>query len=270
VTIAIGLIASDGILIATDREESDPYQKIDQGKVKGSYVDVPPYNSLIISGSRRGSYVDVITDHLIDWFRNDTPSDLSLCRDAIRSRNKQFYEEHVLPLALYSADDRPDYDLLISSKIGEEKGLWTTDALVLNPKIGYAAVGAGAITARTLLQKVYAFVPTISAINLAVYVIGEVKRQVPGCGLDTDVIYACHDYKPDKIVGEETREIEDALRGFDRILQRANFHRYIGSDLSLDPRTKPDDVKKQTETIESKFRELNDKRITHLNSRRQQ
>ena len=56
-------------------------------------------------------------------------------------------------------------------------------------------------------------------INLAVYVIGEVKRQVPGCGLDTDVLYACHGYKPDRVVGDETREIEDALRGFDRILQ---------------------------------------------------
>jgi hypothetical protein len=39
VTIAIGLLASDGILIATDREESDLYQKIDQGKVRGRYFD---------------------------------------------------------------------------------------------------------------------------------------------------------------------------------------------------------------------------------------
>jgi hypothetical protein len=95
-------------------------------------------------------------------------------------------------------------------------------------------------------------------------VIGEVKRFVKNCGLDTDVLYACDGHEPDVIVGDEIREIENALRGFNRILQRANFHHYIGSDLSLDPRTKPEEVNEQTERIGHLFRELNEKRIAQV------
>jgi hypothetical protein len=270
VTIAIGLLASDGILVATDREESDLYQKIDQGKVKARYLDVPPYNSLIIAGAGNGACVDALTAQLFEWFDIARPSNLALVPAEVRRQNKQFYKEHVLPLSQYGPEYRPDYWLLVAAKIGAEKGLWTSDGLVLNPNDGYAAVGVGRPTAKALLRKFYAYIPTISSINLAVYVIGEVKRFVTACGLDTDVLYACDGHEPDKVVGDEVREIENAVRGFNRILQRATFHRCIGSDLSLDPRTKPDEVDRQTERIQSLFRGLNEKRITQLSSRRHQ
>lgn len=262
-TIAIGLIASDGIVLAADREESDAYQKLDQGKLRGKSIDFPPYDTVVIAGAGSGAYIDAITLQALNWFARSLPVNISDVEKELAQQNKDFYTEHVLPLALYPSEERPDYSLLIGAKIGPTRVLWTTDALVMNPRDGYAAVGIGATTARALLQKFYAYVPTVSAINLAVYIIGEVKRLVQGCGLDTDVLYACAG-GPGKVVGDEVREIEDGLRGFGRVLERANFHRYIGSDLSNDPRTKADEVTKQTGKIESVFRGINERRSKTL------
>jgi hypothetical protein len=266
VTIAIGLLASDGILVATDREGSDLHQKLDQGKVKARFINSSPYDSLIISGAGNSACVDAMTEQLFDWFSTAKPSKLVMVATNVRSQNKEFYREHVLPFSQYPSEYRPDYSLLVASKIGDEKGLWVSDGLVLNSKEGFAAVGAGGPTARMLLHRFYAYIPTISSINLAVYVIGEVKQLVTGCGLDTDVLYACHGYEPGKVVRDEIREIENGLRGFGHVLERAAFHRYIGSDLSLDPRTKPDDVKRKTKRIENIFRRINKKRIKQFTS----
>jgi hypothetical protein len=166
VTIAIGLLASDGILVATDREESDLYQKTDQGKVKARCINAPPYDSLIIAGAGNGACVDSLTEQLFDWFSTAMPSDLASVATEVRRQNKKFYKEHVLPFSHYEPDYRPDYWLLVGSKIGNEKGLWTSDGLTLNPNAGHAAVGAGRPMARMLLRKFYAFTPTISSINL--------------------------------------------------------------------------------------------------------
>jgi hypothetical protein len=66
VTIAIGLVASDGILVATDREGSDLHQKLDQGKVKGRYVNASPYDALVILGAGSSACIDAMTEQLFD------------------------------------------------------------------------------------------------------------------------------------------------------------------------------------------------------------
>jgi 20S proteasome alpha/beta subunit len=269
VTIAIGLIASDGIVFAADREGSDPFQKIDQGKIKGRFVNHPPYNSIMLGGAGSGSHCDAISDGVLDWFsKAHHPLDMSVVETQVRTLNKEFYKEHVLPLSNYPSIERPDYELLIGCKMRNETSLWTSEYLVLNRRSAFAAIGSGKLTALSLLREVYAYIPVISAINLAVYVIGEVKRFVPGCGLETDVLYACNDCEPSKIVGDDAREIEDALRSFNRVLRRADLHRYIGSNLSLDPRTKPKVVESESEQILRRFKELNEKRLKQLDDQR--
>ena len=119
-------------------------------------------------------------------------------------------------------------------------------------------MGAGGPTAETLLRKFCAYVPLTHAISLAIYIVQEVKRLVPHCGLDTDVLYVRKDCEPGKLVGEEVREIENAFRRLDK-LECSHFHQYIGSDLTLDPRTKPPEVKKQTDDTIQFFRDLNEK-----------
>ena len=147
-------------------------------------------------------YIDGATSRLLDWFASDRPTNLNQVALDVARQNKEFYVEHVLPLALYPSEERPDYSLLLGAQIGAQRALWTTDALVMNPKDGYAAVGVGAIAANTLLRKFYAYVPTVSAISLAVYVVGEVKRLVQNCGLDTDVLYVSAKGGPGKVVGD--------------------------------------------------------------------
>src|SRR3989442_91338 len=205
VTIAIGLLASDGIVLAADREEGDLYQKIDQGKIRARYQDAAPYNTMMVGGAGSGAYADAFSEEVLQWFSKTHPFDTESIETALRTLNKTFYKEHVIPLGTYPAQERPDYALLAVCKTSEGSGLWTSDHLVLNRKYPYAAIGSGALTARALLNELYAYVPVISAINLAVYVIGEVKRFVPGCGLDTDVLFASADSPPVKIVGDDLR-----------------------------------------------------------------
>ena len=268
VTIAIGLLASDGIVLAADREEGDLYQKIDQGKIRARYQDAAPYNTMMVGGAGSGAYADAFSEEVLQWFSKTHPFDTESIETALRTLNKTFYKEHVIPLGTYPAQERPDYALLAVCKTSEGSGLWTSDHLVLNRKYPYAAIGSGALTARALLNELYAYVPVISAINLAVYVIGEVKRFVPGCGLDTDVLFASADSPPVKIVGDDVREIEDALRVFNKLLRRADFHHHIGSDLSQDPRTKPDKVARGKERILNQFEQINQTTITRLASRK--
>ena len=264
-TIAIGLLASDGILIATDREASDSVRKVDEGKVRGCCVSSPPYDSLFIAGAGHGDYIDAVTDKLLGAFPNGPMSSVSELMVRLANQNRDFYRENVLPLSRYPSEERPDYSLLIAAKLNNDLALWSSSFLVLNQitHAAYGAIGAGAMTAKTLLRKFYAYTPLVNTIVLSIYIVQEVKRLVPYCGLDTDILYVQKNREPAKLVGDEVREIENAFRRFDKV-ERAHFHQSIGSDLTFDPRTKTQDVAQQKESYQKFFRELNERLTKRL------
>ena len=67
-TICIGILASDGIVIAADREEGDGYVKTDQGKISTATRLIFPVGSIAVTGSGWGSYLDEVAERLRDKF----------------------------------------------------------------------------------------------------------------------------------------------------------------------------------------------------------
>ena len=57
-TIAVGILASDGVVIAADREEGDGYLKTDTGKVSQTFKGTAPIGSIAITGAGTGPYLD--------------------------------------------------------------------------------------------------------------------------------------------------------------------------------------------------------------------
>ena len=60
----IGLLASDGIVIAADREEGDGYLKNDTGKIATSYKGLEPIGVMAVTGAGTGLYIDEVSDIL--------------------------------------------------------------------------------------------------------------------------------------------------------------------------------------------------------------
>jgi 20S proteasome alpha/beta subunit len=239
-TIALGVRATNGIVVAADRQETVGYQKNDAGKITAT-SRLNPSGTLIVTGAGTGTYLDAIAQRLQAWFGDDkvtrTPAEIG---EVINDLNRKFYAETVLPFATYAEQERPDYSLLIGCDVPAGPPVFfTTEKLSLKGTTDYDAVGVGAATAKALLSKFYVRLPVAMAINLVAFVMYEVKASIEGCGLGTDILYTSGHvmtYLPD----EEVREMEDAFRDYHRS-ERENLHHCIASDLSHDARPLAED-----------------------------
>jgi hypothetical protein len=117
-TIAIGILASDGVVIAADREEGDSYLKNDTGKIAQAFKGTLPIGSIAITGSGSGPCLDEVAKLIMADFCDDTVGTEATLEAGIRKTHRKYYEEVALPFA---RGDRPDYDLLIGC-YGEQLG----------------------------------------------------------------------------------------------------------------------------------------------------
>lgn len=202
-TIALGMLAQGGIVIAADREQSDETLKSEQGKIH-SFWRVNR-GTVAISGAGNGPYLDAITSEIQEWFMDDeTKFKSSEFGKEVRGKNHEFYTKSVLPFAPYESS--VDYELLVAfapaptkmevamakkfgGVLGGRRKLWTSHKLSVLQEDPFAAVGIGRTTAHSLLLKYW--VPFISieiAATLAAYIVYQVKRTVKDVGLETDVL----------------------------------------------------------------------------------
>jgi hypothetical protein len=143
-TICIGLLAQDGVVVASDSQESFGFLKGDTQKIMVALDSEAPA-TFAISGSGDGPYVDAISLDLVNIaldHKGKPPKDL---QTGIQNHLTKFYENHVIPFSNYPTEERPDFDLLFangSKKYGEK--IWTTSRnLVYAVPLPYAAVGVG-------------------------------------------------------------------------------------------------------------------------------
>jgi|SRR5579872_401873 len=230
-TIALGLIAHDGVVIAADRQETEGDFKKDQRKIESLYSS--SIGGLLVAGAGNGPYIDAVTTKLQfcwgqkawDW---DETSEMT---EKFREVHSKFYSEAVLPFASYPWNERPDYEVLFGCTVKKHNCLWYSHKLTLNEAQGYRAVGVGASTAESLLKKFYVSrLPLPVAISLAAYVIYQVKNSIDQCGFETDVMFT-EDQQPPSFVGAPLmQEMEDAFAKF-RLLERDDLYKCIGGDM---------------------------------------
>ncbi|MBV9764566.1 MAG: hypothetical protein JOZ48_06950 [Acidobacteriaceae bacterium] len=253
-TIAVGLLATDGIVLAADAQECIPgYAKRKQHKI------MPGSTSgacIAVTGAGNSTYIDHATSEIIREGLNLAPVTASEYQANLQATLRDIYEKHVIPFASYPDDYRPDFSLLIAA--GNKFGtmLFVSDKNLLTNVHSFEAVGCGAFMAKTLLSTLYKPFPTLEIAEcLAVYVILQVKRFIDGCGDDTGVV---------TVTGRQTRwegdkrvkEIEDLCAKFVDIQNNA-FHHVIGyQDFITGEQIQEEDIRLNLSRLKDCFRPL--------------
>jgi hypothetical protein len=256
-TIGIGLLPFDGVVVSADSQLTVPgYLKLDQGKVSVILRREPPPEpsggSLVVAGAGTETSIQYVRQHLHSWFNAQPavpePKDVGL---ELERQIEEFHSRHVTP---HGRGGELDVWMLVGALNGKKKSLWTTDKSILLEESMFAAVGSGAIYARSLLSKFFAPMNTIGAMLLASYVIYEVKQLIDGCGNYTDVIGLRED-RFLMIQRSTAKELEDLFRRYSRSVTCGSLHDLFGRRIGWDTKTPIDisselvELKKELEQI---------------------
>ncbi len=188
-TIAIGLLARDGFVIAADTQVGIPgYLNMSFGKVAyGTKRAGGDVSSLVVTGAGNVKYLEALRAAEIEAFldRDEHPS-AGAVEAHLASRIECFEREHVAPYA--HLPNCPDVSLLMGYESNGQRRIWVTERNLLIPCLQYGAVGAGEMFAKIVLDQ-YWFEGDVTSVSvLAAYVLFLVKRHVDGCGHETDLV----------------------------------------------------------------------------------
>ncbi len=191
-TIAIGLLATDGVVIAADTQESAGYP----GDMKSSGTKIlwalrsnasnpPVTGAFAVSGAGTVGNLDAVNQKLAESFCLSAGNTLNDLTALLNASLDDFYTHHVL-----LPQERKDkhFDLVLGATQGNDTRLWLSDQTVLRRSNTYGAVGSGAEYATVLLSRIYTQLPLSKATVLAAYTIFLVKEFVEGCGKNTEVV----------------------------------------------------------------------------------
>lgn len=188
-TIALGMLIKDGIIIAADTQETTSITKAECEKIvvlRSEREEAP--GIVAFTGAGSGGYLDKLGQAMLGAFLNpgkktDTTRDLEV---ALHS----FFGNHVIPFGKAWADDD---DLAVQSIIGYERNgtrkLLANINTALREAGPFVVVGTGATTARPILRELHQ--PDLlreAAIRLAAYAVYQAKQQDPYSGKKTEMI----------------------------------------------------------------------------------
>src|SRR5262249_16516657 len=156
-TIALGILASDGLVIAADSQETYGNLQTDQGKILATHLghEGPAAAVLALSGSGWSSYIDALNQELCASFQKKKPKNLEDVETDLKERLRDFNREHVLPYLRLPEVERPSVSLIVGAQVGGKRCLWMTDHAVVHQVYPYAAVGSGAVHASVVLERLW-------------------------------------------------------------------------------------------------------------------
>jgi ATP-dependent protease HslVU (ClpYQ) peptidase subunit len=262
VTVAIAITAIDGTVIASDRQQTEEALKANEGKTSGMFV--LGRGSLMISGAGNGPYLDAFADQINDWWEGEnTPIEKAKIYGELQERHDDFYRRYVLPFSRYAEYERPDYELLVVASTTHARSIWTSHKLVVNSEDNYAAVGSGGTVAKALLRKFHVpYLPLDVAINLAAYVVYQVKQTVDGVGFETDVYEInARTHIPTRVLASEIATMEATFHSYE-MLEKSNLYYCLGGNVTQAQRAMMPDLDDATrrESIREFFQKLNAER----------
>ncbi len=199
-TIALGILATDGVVIAADTQEGSGYpggtktsgHKIMSRNMIGQFAPsgVVRERSIASTGAGWSGHLDAFHQNVIDGF--EVCRNPSLGDRAIKDTVYDFYQRHILPLHVLGETRQPSADLIIGvSWKGDGPRLMATENSTARRCKGYVAVGAGREHASMLLSRILPEPTDVTvqlASYLAVYTIFHVKEFIEGCGKNTHVV----------------------------------------------------------------------------------
>jgi hypothetical protein len=187
-TIALGILASDGIVVAADTEESSGYLKNETTKILNV---IGPKDilggSCVISGAGDSGYVSSSMFELADVFLDNKTLRGKVLQQTFEDSIKKFHDDHIIPFAAYPTEDRPAIELLIAHNRVNNPTLLISEKSAVIHKSPYAAVGCGSIFAEILLYRLWRYADTKMTEMLAAYILFMVKESIQGCGKYTQI-----------------------------------------------------------------------------------
>jgi hypothetical protein len=231
-TIALGILASNGVVLASDSEMSTDQMSGEGWKVSARYSlnGESPLRGVLITGAGNAAYLDGIGSDIRTYFVEGKPATLDVFENWLQEYIASFYERHVLPFEHYEAE-RPDVWLIVSAQDIDESRMWTTSYNRVNRcTIGHASVGIGQMYADSLMDRLYRFPIDLDVAQvLAAYVIYLVKERIPYCGKRTQLIGLKHHGMPSRFSVKQLREMEALFEDYGR-LESYSLHRIFGSN----------------------------------------
>jgi hypothetical protein len=190
VTIALGILASDGVVVAADTQETvQGYWKRKEGKIA---VAETGEGSVLVSSAGRAGYADALTQTILKEFLIATKWSSGPLEKSIGKIVREFHRQNVVPYA-----DVPEVQTLIAwQRTGQKQArLLTTDRGAIVDATGHkgqASIGIGAGHVQPILDHIYELpddVTVMTAAVLASYCVFEAKQHVDGCGHLTHVAW---------------------------------------------------------------------------------
>lgn len=182
-TIALGVMASTGMVIASDSEVSADMTRITGQKI--FVFDDDDGGRVIVTGSGNTHYLQNAAQRVGQIFRDNSKDHVDDLEATFQAWLEDFYETHVLP---FQGDQTPDIALVIGANRRSESRGWVSELNLLNRwHVTYAAVGIGAIHAKAVLGTITHGCDFESAKIMAAYVVWLVKQRVAYCGKDTHI-----------------------------------------------------------------------------------
>ncbi len=193
-TIAVGLLTNEGIVVAADTEESSDYWKIEQSKIWFGFsrrmserrVSCTVCGAGYPAGMTR-SLMQHIVDAVVDAPMDDLKDDVKL-RAVIEARATEFHAKHVVPVAHVA--NPPVLQTLVATQTDGAFRIWTTDAGSAAQEQGFAAIGMGNAHASSFLVRHYRgprYTSHHDGILLAAAAVHQAKEFVTRCGKYTEV-----------------------------------------------------------------------------------
>lgn len=211
-TIAIGVVARTGVVIAADSQETvQGYWKSNQGKIWWSgHYSLDSSGCCAVAAAGRSGYCDALTAKILQSFNsNVNASSHSAVQHLIATEATEFHRDHVAP---YQDASSLEVGCVVGYERNNQWGLFATDRGTVHRSNNYAAVGIGSNEATVALKGLIRTpVELRTAIIAAAYGVWVAKDRVDGCGNFTDIVYLTN-HRAHALPRPTTEQLEHAFR----------------------------------------------------------
>lgn len=254
-TIALGVLTANGIIVGADTEETIGNEKMEALKVNTAIslgLQGGHPSAIAVTGAGDSWYLDCIFEELVEFFREHETLTVAQLESEFCRILKVFYKDHILPFL--QSDPDLALRLIIGVQRNDETALWVSARSTLRKSHWYEAVGMGSTEAGRVLRRVITSRDNLGLIaTIACYAIQRAKESVVGCGKNTVLLYivnnSVYHVYPDVIEKAETlfRKYEGQ--------EYSSFMYAIGLPFSNESRHQ-EKMKKWSQDLREEFKQL--------------
>jgi len=190
-TIALGILGSDGIVLAADGQETDGVGFKDYAlKVRASTGQASGIHSksrsvVAVTGCGPGFHLDALSDEIITLSHSRTDWTLATFEPALHACIQGFFIQHVQPLLPHVNNL---FNVIVAAQFEGDCWMWSSDTTVVKRSVGFEAIGTGRQYAKTAIYTRIIHPKIEAAVLLAVRGVVEAKRFDQYCGQSTTIV----------------------------------------------------------------------------------